>query len=170
MQAPIVVPCYNEADRLRRDVFLDFVEAHDDFRFLFVNDGSTDSTLDVLSLLEQKYPNRIEVLDLSRNSGKAEAVRQGMLAAIDGGADFAGYWDADLATPLDEIPVFHRILADSPATVLVIGSRVCLLGRNVERRLFRHLLGRAFASAASLILHLKVYDTQCGAKMFRIRL
>lgn len=167
MSAQIVVPCFNEAERLRGDAFRAFCARVPDVDFLFVNDGSTDATLERLRELERALPGRVAVLDLARNFGKAEAVRLGMLAALKSGADAAGYWDADLATPLEEIPRFQAVLAEQPQVDLVMGARLQLLGRTVRRSAMRHYLGRVFATAVSQVLRLAVYDTQCGAKLLR---
>jgi hypothetical protein len=78
-----------------------------------------------------------------------------------------GYWDADLATPLAEIDGMVARLAED-AVILVIGSRVRMLGQDIRRSALRHCIGRAFATVASLQLRLPVYDTQCGAKIFRV--
>jgi len=164
--ARIIIPCYNEAKRLKPDLFLQALERDRELSFLFVNDGSSDSTLECLYALREQEPTRVAVLDLGRNMGKAEAVRCGILKSLDEPCDYVGYWDADLATPLDAIVEFCSILGSGDVDV-VIGSRVCLLGRNIQRKASRHYLGRVFATCASLLLQLKVYDTQCGAKMFK---
>jgi dolichyl-phosphate beta-glucosyltransferase len=163
----VVVPCYNEARRLRADVFEAFAKAQPDIRFLLVNDGSTDTTLELLRGLEARNGEQFAVIDVQPNGGKAEAVRRGMLVALEEQPSYAGYWDADLATPLDEIPWFVEVLDQQPQLLLAMGSRVKLLGRTIERSLRRHYLGRVFATAASITLRLAVYDTQCGAKLFR---
>ena len=162
----IVVPCYNEAGRLKPGEFLDWTRRITDLHFLFVNDGSTDGTSELLVCLRQACPERIRSIDLERNGGKAEAVRRGFLESFDHGYDVIGYWDADLSTPLDEIQWFCRTLEDHGVDA-VIGSRVRLLGRHIRRRPHRHYLGRLFATCASLVIGLPVYDTQCGAKIFR---
>ncbi|HEX6051695.1 MAG TPA: dolichyl-phosphate beta-glucosyltransferase [Gemmatimonadaceae bacterium] len=163
----IVVPCYNEAQRLDARAFASFRANGHWVEFLFVNDGSTDDTLAVLEQLRCASPDTVRVLDLPRNQGKAEAVRAGMLEALDSDADFVGFWDADLATPLAALPRFLELLDDRPDVDAVLGSRVKLLGRLVERYAWRHYLGRVFATLVSVLLRLAVYDTQCGAKVFR---
>lgn len=162
----IVVPCYNESQRLDGDAFVAFAEKNEGISFLFVNDGSRDNTLEVLNALSQRHP-RLLVLDLEQNGGKAEAVRRGMMhAATELQADFIGFWDADLATPLSEIPRFIHIAAGYDYKV-VTGLRLLRLGAGVRRKKLRHYLGRCFATAASVMLGLPVYDTQCGAKLYR---
>jgi len=107
------------------------------------------------------------VLLLEENGGKAAAVRQGVLHAMRGNPETFGFWDADLSTPLEEIEPFTRLLEERSNLQLVMGSRVKLLGRAIERQALRHYLGRVFATCASIVLALPVYDTQCGAKLFR---
>jgi dolichyl-phosphate beta-glucosyltransferase len=166
-QATIVVPCYNEALRLDPGKFRDFARGHPHHRILFVNDGSTDGTLEMLEGLCRLARGQFVICDLPRNVGKAEAVRQGMLRAFDAGPDYVGYWDADLSTPLNVILTFCSILDSRPDIDMVFGARISLLGRSVERDLIRHYFGRIFATAASLALGINFYDTQCGAKVFR---
>jgi hypothetical protein len=162
-----VVPCYNEETRLHLAAFRAALHSQDDLFLLFVNDGSTDGTDAVLRTFRAEHPARVDVLSLSTNSGKAEAVRQGVLQAIQRGAELVGYWDADLATPLSDVRTFRDLLRAKPHLVLVMGARVQLLGKDIQRQAARHYLGRIFATTASLLLGLRVYDTQCGAKLFR---
>lgn len=166
--ARIVVPCYNEEKRLDRARFREFTSSPHSIAFLLVNDGSTDRTLQLLESLKISDPTKFSVLNLHKNCGKAEAVRQGFLSAIESQPDYVGFWDADLATPLDAIDDFVDLAECRPQLELVLGSRVKLLGRRIERRRNRHYLGRLFATAVSLVLALEVYDTQCGAKLFRV--
>ena len=165
----IVIPCYNEEARFPLTRFLAFAGAHPEIRFLLVNDGSRDETLSVLNRATQAAPSQVEVLDQPFNRGKGEAVRAGILAALEHpGCEAVGFWDADLATPLEQIKDLTDVLQGDPKLAMVFGARVKLLGRNIERRPIRHYLGRVFATVVSLALRLPIYDTQCGAKVFRV--
>ena len=163
----LVVPCHDEAARLRPDAFSAFARASPETRVLFVDDGSGDDTLTVLRALRDDHPERVDVLALPTNVGKAEAVRLGMLAGCDLDARFVAFWDADLATPLDHVAMFCEVFASKPEVDMVFGARVGLLGRRIRRSMRRHYMGRVFATLASCALGMAVYDTQCGAKMFR---
>lgn len=164
----LVVPCFNEAKRLDVAAFERFASAHADVGFLFVDDGSSDATGEVLAGMASRRPLQFRWIRLAANGGKAEAVRQGVLTGIGLGPDFIGYWDADLATPLDELPAFCAALQRDPAMELVVGTRLPLSGHRIERSRFRSLLGSAFAQVAGRVLGLRLVDTQCGAKLFRI--
>lgn len=135
---------------------------------VLVNDGSRDNTLELLEKFRAEVGPAVVVLDKHPNAGKAEAVRYGInYAMAHFEPDFVGFWDADLATPL---PVIHELLAifvEYPQIEMVFGARVKLLGRQISRKVSRHYLGRVFATVVSNVLRLPVYDTQCGAKLFR---
>ena len=164
----LVVPCYNEGSRLNGPAFLDFLGKHPAVRLCFVNDGSRDNTEEVLQSLAQSTPGRVVALRLERNSGKAEAVRRGVLHVLSlEPSAYVGYWDADLATPLHELLRFFAVAAEYPEAQMLLGCRLKRLGATVTRHWQRHLLGRVYATLVSNILRLPVYDTQCGAKLLR---
>jgi dolichyl-phosphate beta-glucosyltransferase len=167
----VVVPCYNEAARFHAIAFERFLAGAEsnNIHLLFVNDGSSDTTLAVLESFRQRFPERTCVMDQQPNRGKAEAVRNGMLRVMASGqAQVTGFWDADLATPLAQISDFLQLLDERPYLDMVFGARVRLLGRAIHRQPLRHYLGRCFATVVSILLKMPIYDTQCGAKLFRV--
>ena len=163
----LIVPCYNEAPRLRPHAFLEALAQYPSLRLVLVDDGSKDDTPQILSTLAAESRMRACAFVLPTNCGKAEAVRQGMKMALESCPESVGYWDADLATPFDALSDFLEVLRLRPDVDIVMGSRVQLLGRRIERSASRHYAGRVFATGASIVLGLPVYDTQCGAKVFR---
>ena len=165
--AVVVIPCFNEAHRLDGDQVLTFLDQQG-VELLLVDDGSTDATPAVLAELESKDPDRVTVVRSELNVGKGEAVRRGMAEAIAAGATVVGYFDADLATPPSEMLGLLDVLVASDGVDVVIGSRVALLGRHIRRNELRHWVGRVFATFASRALGIRIYDTQCGAKVFRV--
>jgi dolichyl-phosphate beta-glucosyltransferase len=165
--AAIVIPCFNEEKRLDQAAFERFAAETPELSYVFVDDGSADDTRRILEKLADRLSDRASVVALERNSGKAEAVRRGVNRALESQPSYVGFWDADLATPLEVIRKFSGLLDTHPQLQMIMGARVQLLGRRIERSPLRHYAGRIAATAISTVLGLRVYDTQCGAKLFR---
>jgi glycosyltransferase involved in cell wall biosynthesis len=165
----LVIPCYDEADRLRRNAptFARYLDERPEHVLLFVDDASRDGTGERIALLAAGRGNCLQ-LRMPTNVGKAEAVRAGMRVALEStGCAFYGYLDADLATPLEEIGRLLQPFQDRPELLLAMGCRLASLGRDIQRSMLRHYAGRVMATAIAHTLGLPVYDSQCGAKLFR---
>lgn len=164
----IVIPCFNEEKRFPVREFTSFIDCNSEYYFCLVNDGSSDNTLKVLSDIQNYGKERILVVDLNINNGKAEAVRKGILKSMEWRPfDFVAYFDADFSTPLSEL---NNFLSYSDNYSFIIGSRIKRMGVVIERSQLRHYLGRLFSTVASIMLKLPVYDTQCGAKMISTKI
>ena len=163
----IVVPCYNEEKRLHADAFVEFALSNPGIRFLFVDDGSKDKTLEVLYAMQARAPHVLDVLAMPQNGGKAEAVRNGLIYATKQGVETVGYFDADLATPLQGIIDLKRVLQNLPEIDVVFGSRRGGLGHRISREPLRRLVSYICGRLARVATGLPLIDTQCGAKMFR---
>ncbi|MFH1292102.1 MAG: glycosyltransferase [bacterium] len=165
----IIIPCYNEENRLPVEEFKKFyTEITDSFYLYFVNDGSTDKTKIILDELCMSRGDRIKILNHDCNKGKAEAVRTGVLNALDDNKfDIFGYLDADLSTPLSEIYLLLESLNKDDCNAMAFGSRIKKLNSNIRRNTKRHIFGRLFATTTNLLLKLPTYDSQCGAKLIR---
>lgn len=162
----LIIPCYNEADRLDLADFEQFINKHSDAFLCFVDDGSKDHTKSILEELVKKYPTQVFVAFLSTNQGKAGAIRHGIHIALSQHQyNYVGYFDADLSTPLHEAKALMKHFENNNAIKLVLGSRIKRMGSVVKRNEWRHYIGRVFATFASMILRLPIYDTQCGAKI-----
>lgn len=161
----IIIPCYNEEKGISIDEYSNFLVNNPEAFICFVNDGSTDATLVTLSNLKAKHDNQIHVLSLKKNSGKAEAVRTGINYCNQNFQhQFIGYLDADLATTLEEFIDLRNYMHGE--VVFCFGSRIRKIGSTIDRENSRFLIGRIVATFISNILDIKVYDTQCGSKLF----
>ena len=83
------MPCFDEAERLDTEAFADLAQHVDEV--IFVDDGSTDGTAVVVRRLMVERPGRVDLIVLPKNVGKAEAVRVGLLDAIERGSAVVGY-------------------------------------------------------------------------------
>ncbi len=160
----IVIPCYNEYDRLDTRQFEEFITTRDDYYLCFVNDGSSDQTATLLKEFVGRHPEKSGWVNLEQNAGKAEAVRQGFLYCLRADRfEYIGFIDADLATPLSQV-AYLIDWARLYGKKMIFGSRVKRLGVQIHRRTIRHILGRIFATVISNMLDLPIYDSQCGIK------
>jgi dolichyl-phosphate beta-glucosyltransferase len=162
----IIIPCYNEAARLNPGRIERYLAEGPGAVLVFVNDGSTDNTSALLHSIRDRHPERIFVLDLEPNSGKAKAIRQGMLFVLrEIKPACAGYMDADLSTPFGEMDRLFSTMDHHKTVEVIFGSRIKRMGSKIERSPVRHYFGRVFATCISILLGLPVYDSQCGAKV-----
>lgn len=124
--------------------------------------GELQKTQALVEDLRQRFPQLAPILSLPVNQGKGGAIRAGWRAHLD--SDLLGFVDADGSISPAEVRRVLELVIANPAEA-VFASRVKMLGREVQRSLFRHLVGRVFATIASLRLGIDAYDTQCGFKV-----
>jgi len=161
----IVIPCYNESKNFLVNDYNNFIINHSNTLLCFVNDGSSDETLIILKNFKAKYPHNVEIISYANNCGKAEAVRKGILYCGDKFEyKFIAYVDADLAVSLDECHSLTQYFKKD--IIFCFGSRINRIGSVIDRKKSRFIIGRLIATIISQILSLKVYDTQCGCKLF----
>jgi len=166
VQQVMIVPCYNEEFRFPLGYWAEIIEKTEAIWF-FVDDGSTDGTLNILNeLVSQK----VFTVSLSANSGKSEAIRKGFLEALNRTEfDIAtiGYIDCDGAFSLEDIESFLELARTDEQYAMLWSSRVCLAGSHIERSSLRHYIGRVISTFLWTGSPSKIYDTQAGLKIFR---
>jgi len=162
----VVVPAYNEAQRIGRSlgaIHWYLVSRNYSSEVFVVDDGSSDGTAEVVSATIESWPS-FRLIRNDRNRGKGYSVRRGVLAAR---GEFVLFTDADLSAPIDQTGMLIAALESTGADA-AIGSRALqreLIG--VHQPLFRELGGICFNLAVRLFTGLKLRDTQCGLKLFR---
>jgi dolichyl-phosphate beta-glucosyltransferase len=160
----LIIPAFNEAERLpatlvRVREYLD--GAGEEYEVLVVDDGSRDDTAKVAEASMPGWP-QVRVLRLEQNTGKGAAVRLGMLEAV---GEHRAFSDADLSTPIEELPRLRERLTDK--CQVAIASRA-LPDSNVEVHQpgRREMMGRAYNRLLRMVALPGLRDTQCGFKVF----
>jgi len=164
----VVIPCFYEAARIGQTLrlTLEYLVTHaPESELIVVNDGSTDTTGTETreGFDETKIETRL--LENFPNRGKGAAVREGLLAAQ---KPIGLFFDADLSTPLDEIPKVIEPIANGDLDI-AFGSRALdrsLIGIRQPWR--REYGGRVFNFLVRIVTGLPFWDTQCGFKAFRL--
>ena len=169
MSVGVIIPCFNEANRLNINAFKKCLKTYHDFQLCFVNDGSTDDTLHLLSSFQREFKERVTIIDMKKNKGKAAAIRAGSrflysLKKI----KYVGFLDADLSTDFEEFNDLVDNLKLEKKLIMVFGSRNSEKS-NVNRNNLRDFFSKVVNHFIKIILKLPIKDTQCGAKVFRVK-
>lgn len=165
MKICLIIPLYNESNRLNPEYFKAISDMKIDL--IFVNDGSSDDTLVKLKNLSfRKY-----IISYKNNKGKGEAIRAGINYAINEKYDLIGYLDSDGAFSVESVIKIIKIAKKEFITNnklgLIIAARVNLSGREIIRTNGRKIVSHIIKFILSLILKSKPYDTQSGFKILR---
>lgn len=161
----IVIPCYNEEQRLPRT--LDRIEQYMEGRpmsheLILVDDGSADGTRLIMDAAADRHP-AVRVEALPHNCGKGRALAVGVAAAI--GAEIL-VTDADLSTPIEELEKLQAAI-DAGAGVAIASRAVRGSRVELSQPLYRVVMGKVFNLIVQLLLLPGIWDTQCGFKLFR---
>lgn len=165
IQLSVIIPAFNERERIEktiREIDAYLAQRYGRYEIVVSDDGSTDETCGIATRLQaQGLPLRL--LRGDRNRGKGHALRRGVAASA---GDLILMTDADLATPIDELPQLTACIANGAD--IAIGSRGLSASRLVVRQPFyREAMGRLFNLLVQVLLLPGIYDTQCGFKLFR---
>ncbi|HKJ48882.1 MAG TPA: response regulator, partial [Christiangramia sp.] len=163
----VVIPCYNEENRLKSEEFINFIERNSGYHLCFVNDGSTDKTMQVLQNLKKGREDYISIYNCAKNGGKAEAVRQGLIYMSNfADLDYVGFLDADLSTDFQDFDDLVKTIETTDFQI-VNGSRISRMGANITKESARKIISMTINLIITTILGMPFKDTQCGAKIMR---
>ena len=159
----VVIPAYNEEARLpdTLDKVMGYLAGQPyAYEVIVVDDGSADSTADLVDTAAEKYP----ALRVIRNPhrGKGYAVRTGVLEAR---GKYILYSDADLSAPIEEVEKLLPYLRGRYQVAM--GSREGVGAARYDEPYYRHLMGRVFNTFVKLVALPRFNDTQCGFKAFK---
>ena len=163
MDLSIVIPAYNEAERLPetlRRIAAHFQRDERSVEIIVVDDGSTDATYGVA----EQAPLTVRVIRQPKNMGKGAAVRTGMAAA-------EGEWrylcDADLSTPIENL---EKLWSRRHEAAIILGSRRAVGAEVIKHQAWwKETLGQLGNGLIQLLAAPGIKDTQCGFKLFHRR-
>jgi dolichyl-phosphate beta-glucosyltransferase len=161
----VVIPCYNEEKRLQKQQVLNLISKDTFIEVYLANDGSTDNTVQIIKDITNDYEN-IQLINFDKNEGKAQTIYKSFLQ-LQSSNKFThfGYLDADFSTDSRQFLEMFDYLSKTKKQD-IFGSRISTLNSNIDRKVYRHLIGRTIITFINFFYNLGVYDTQCGAKIF----
>jgi undecaprenyl-phosphate 4-deoxy-4-formamido-L-arabinose transferase len=156
----VVIPVFNEAENLRElgERLIRTLTAMDrPFEIIFVDDGSTDGSWEMLSDLNGRYPQNIRALQFHRNFGQHQAIFAGFQAAR---GKVMVTLDADLQNPPEEIP---RLVAKIDEGYDTVGG----WRQNRQDSIFRRLPSQLVNTVMSRVTGVKLRDYGCMLRAYR---
>src|SRR5687768_10828169 len=165
MEISVVVSCYNEAARIRfsiETIHFYLRQIFKQFEILAVNDGSSDTTLQELSLIAERFG--VKIINHEINEGKGKAVKDGVFQSQ---GEMILFLDADLSIPIEELGSFYKALTNGP-DIAVASRFISGATEPKQRTWYRRFSGKGFQLVRMLILNSReIQDTQCGFKLFK---
>ncbi len=155
----VIIPAYNEEKRIAKTLesVHNFLKIQSyDYEILVVNDGSKDSTAEIVNSLKSQIGN-LNLIDNKENHGKGWVVRQGMLNAT---GEIRLFMDADNSTNIDQFDKFLPYFQQGYD--IVTAKRIVV----VKQSLPREFLGWVFRLLVHILVPLGVSDSQAGFKAF----
>ena len=162
MDLSLVIPLYNEEESLRPLVkWIDDVisKANLKAEILFIDDGSTDTSWDIIEELKKEY-GYIKGFSFGRNYGKSAALYTGFKEAV---GSVVITMDADLQDSPEEIPELYRMITEQKFD-LVSGWK-----RKRHDPMGKTLPSKFFNLTARVVSGIKLHDFNCGLKAYRLR-
>lgn len=162
----VIVPCFNEEDRLNL-IYFNKLSTISDTIWIFVDDGSTDNTSKILKNFSKE--TNVMNLRMERNVGKSKAIAHGMNFASREFANIGwiGFLDSDGAFTSDDVERIIKMTSTIKGYDAIYTSRVKMAGRNIKRNNVRHIVARLITSLFGLVWRDIPYDTQSGFKLYR---
>ena len=160
----VVIPVYNEEKIIRNTIqsVKNYMQNNfTDYEVIFVNDGSKDNTLKIMS---EFADDKIKIISYEKNKGKGGAVKTGMLAAE---GDLIFFTDSDLAYGLDVVKEGYKILEENKEADIIIGSRRKHKDGYASYTFLRKIMSVVFYFVLKIYVGIKQSDSQTGIKGFK---
>lgn len=162
MDISIIVPLYNEAEslpELNEWINRVMVENNFSYEIIFVNDGSTDNSWEVIEELKTKFPTIVNGISFLRNYGKSPALHVGFQAAK---GNVVVTLDADLQDSPDEIPELYKMIIEDGYDLVSGWKKI-----RYDSKLTKNLPSKFFNFTVRLFTKIKLHDFNCGIKAYK---
>lgn len=166
MDISIVIPAYNEQDRIvttLNKIYKYLKQNKYEFEIIVVDDGSIDKTNEIAESFE-KDNKEIVLCRHEKNMGKGASVRTGVLMA---GGDYILFSDSDLSTPIEELEKLLFWIKDKNYDIAIASRGLPDSKIPVPQPWYRRIMGKFFPIMVRMIVTNKFRDTQCGFKLFK---